>query len=120
MDLTEGIKKRLVRTGQILAFLAVLFLAFNPHSLHALSDQTDGHSHFGFLCNALDTERSSSDSEGGTPSPHADCIHHFDPLVQSPAEQPARDVSVEESPPHFGPARQQILTFDPPPPRVPS
>ncbi len=121
MNLTDGILRRAARTGQIMVFLAALFLAVNPHLLHAQSSDGAGHNHFGFFCEALDTEKSPSDSEDGTQSSHGDCVHHFDPLVRAPIEQsPSYVVSVAASMSYVAPARKLSLGSDPPPPRYPS
>ena len=103
--------------GQMLALLAALFLAVNPHPLHAHADGGTGHGHFGFFCDVLDTDMSPSDSEDGIPASHGDCIHHFDPLVRAPAEFGTLSVSVSVTATHIESGRQQILGFDPPPPR---
>lgn len=103
--------------GQMLAFLAALLLAFNPHPLHAQSSDGAGHSHFGPLCEALDPEKSSSDGMQGS---HGDCMHHFDPMVRAPAGHGVIQTSVAQTRPYVEPARQLVLTSDPPPPRTPS
>jgi hypothetical protein len=117
MDLTEGISRRAVRMGQMLAFLAALFLAVNPHLLHAASDDGAGHSHFGSFCEALDTDKSPSGGEHGMPTSHGDCVHHFDPLVRAPIEHSPSYSSVAVAPLYLAPARQLSLGSEPPPPR---
>ena len=114
MDLTDGIWRRAVRVGQILALLAALFLAVNPHPLHAQADDEAGHSHFGSYCEALDTDKSPS---GDAESTHGDCMHHFDPMARAPIEHADIPRPVAEARPHVDPARQPVLTSDPPPPR---
>ncbi len=118
MDLTSGIMRHATETGRMLALLAVLFLAVNPHAVHAGSGENSGHGHFGSLCLMLDTEQPASNHDGGTLKSHGDCVHHFDPLVQTPTEQPARDASVEMLQPHFTAVRHRVYPFDPPPPRI--
>ncbi len=125
MELIDGIWRRVLGVGQILALLAALFLAVNPHPLHAQSDEGAGHQHFGSYCEALDTEKSSFDGDGGQSgshgaTSHGDCIHHFDPMVQAPAEHGRTYASVTVQPKRSEPRRQQNLGFDPPPPRFPS
>ena len=120
MDLTEGIWQRATRMGQMLAFLAALFLAVNPHPLHAQADGGAGHNHLGFFCDALDTDMSPSDGEDSNPTSHGDCIHHFDPLVRAPIEHGPSYVSLAVAPLYVAPARQLSLGSDPPPPRYPS
>lgn len=117
MDLVEGILRRASRTGQMLAFLAALFLAFNPHSLYALSVNGANHNHSGSFCDVLDTEMSSSDSENHAQGSHGDCIHHFDPLVRAPTVHRLILGPDMIAVPFLGPVRQSILTTDPPPPR---
>lgn len=118
MDFLEGIRRWVTKTGQMLAFLAVLLLAFNPNPLHALAGGDDDHSHTGSLCQMLDSEESSPDQHDGMPSSHGDCVHHFDPMVQAPMEHKTPSASVEPLPPHLEPVPQQTLGFDPPPPRI--
>ena len=120
MDLTDGILRRAARLGQMLAFLGALFLAINPHPLHAQSDGGAGHSHLGFFCDALDTDNSPSGGEDGVPTSHGDCIHHFDPLVRASIEHSPSYLSVATAPLYVAPARQVSLGSDPPPPRNPS
>lgn len=120
MELTEGIVKRAARVGQMLAFLAALFLAVNPHPLHAQSDEAAGHSHLGSYCEAIDAEKSSSDTDDGAQSHHGDCVHHFDPLLRAPIEQSPSFLSVAAPAPYTVSTRQLILTAEPPPPRYPS
>lgn len=120
MDLTEGILRRAARVSHMLAFLAALFLAVNPHPLHAQSDEGAGHSHFGSFCEALDGGKSLPDGKGGPQGFHGDCIHHFDPMVQAPIEQYTAYVSLAAMPLYEAPTRQISLTSDPPPPRSPS
>jgi hypothetical protein len=120
MDLTRGILKQVAQMGQALALLAALFLAANPHSLHAQADDRTGRSHLGSFCEALDTEKSSPDGDVGAQSSHGDCLHHFDPMIRTAVEHHAIDVSAAEAGPKVEPVRRLNLTLDPPPPRNPS
>ena len=125
MDLIDGIWRRALGVGQILALLATLFLAVNPHPVHAQSDEGAGHQHFGSYCEALDAEKSSFDGDGGQSgshgaTSHGDCIHHFDPMVQAPAEHGRFYTSTAVQPQHSQPYRRHSLGFDPPPPRYSS
>lgn len=120
MELAEGITRRAARMGQILALLAALFLAFDPHPLLAQSDAGSGQGHLESFCEALDTDMSQSHGEDGLPSSHGDCTHHFDPLVRGPIEFGIHYVSVGVAPPHSEPVRQQNPASDPPPPRFQS
>jgi hypothetical protein len=120
MDLTEGIFRGMARAGRMLALLAVLFLAFNPHPLHAQSNDGAGHSDVGPQCEALDAEKSSSGGHDGMQGIHGDCLHHFDPLVRAPVHLVAVPRSIAQTSPYGEPARQLALTSDPPPPRNPS
>lgn len=117
MALTEGIRKRAVRMGQILAFLAALCLAFLPHTLHAQSSAGSGHSHFGVLCLGLDMEQAPHHSPNGTSSTHGDCLHHFYSMVQvifdqTPDHEPAASETLYQAP-----ASQLNPSAEPPPPR---
>lgn len=116
----EGIRRRAARAGQVMAFLAALFLSFNLHPPHAHADADGGHGHSGIFCEAHDLGQSSPDGETDKSPSHADCIHHFDPLLRAPAEYGVRYVHRATAPPHIEPLRQEILSFDPPPPRYPS
>ena len=120
MDLTREIMKRAARVGQLLAFLAVLFLAVNPHPLHAQPDDVPGHSQFGLFFEALDGDESSSEGKNGTQSFHGGCTDHFDPMVRAPVGRGAIYNAVAEAGPNVESIRQLILTSDPPPPRNPS
>ena len=117
MDFVEGIRRWVTRTGRVLAVFAVFLLAINPDPLHALSDGDDGHGHSGFLCQTIDTEEPSPDQHDNMPSSHGDCVHHFDPMVQAPAEHHSPSTAAEPPAPHLEPVPQQNLGFDPPPPR---
>jgi len=87
MNLTQAVMRSAHRGAQVAAFVAVLFLALNPVPLLAHSLDSEGHSHFGPLCQALDGERGGHHSEGDETSPHGDCLHHFDLFVRALAAQ---------------------------------
>ena len=120
MELTAGIRLRAARMGQMLAFLAALFLAVAPHGVHAQSGEGAGHSHFGIFCDALDTETSPAHGQDGTPSAHGDCLHHIDSMVRPLFEQSPDHVSAATEPLYEAPLWQLNLTADPPPPRTSS
>ena len=120
MELTDGIWRWAARVGQMLTLLATLFLAVNPLPLHAQVDDGAGHSHFGSFCETLDTDMSPSGGTDGPQGSHGDCMHHFVPMVRAPVEHADISGSAAEARPHVDPARQPVLTSDPPPPRYPS
>ena len=120
MDLTVGKLGRVARVGQVLAFLGALFLAVNPHPIHAQYDEAADHSHLGTLCEPLDAKTSSSDGKNGMPNSHGDCVHHFDPIARASIEQIPSDLSVPTAAIYVSPLRQRSFSSDPPPPRYPS
>ena len=112
MELTEGTRKRAARTGQVLALLAALCLAFLPHMLHAQSSVGTGHSHFGVLCLGVGMEQAPHDSPDGMSSSHGDSMVYviFD---QAPDHGPAASEPLYEAP-----ASQLNPSAEPPPPRT--
>lgn len=120
MELTAGIRRRAGRVGQILAFLAALFLAVMPHASHAVSGEGAGHSHIGGHCDALETEKSPSDSQDCTVPSHGDCAHHIYSMARMLSEQSLDHVPATAEALHEAALRQLSLTTEPPPPRTPS
>jgi hypothetical protein len=112
--------QRLTRLSQVLAFLAVLFMAVSPHQLSAQPDESVDHSNHELLCDGLETYTSSSGGQNDMPTSHGDCLHHFDPLTQEPLLKGPKYVSAGADSLYISPLRQRNFSSDPPPPRHPS
>ena len=115
--ITGKMMKELARGGQLLAFLAVLLVALNPHPLHAQMSQDTDHNHVGFSCESLEAGDSSSDDFAGSQSGHGDCIHHFDSMVGASTAQNLSNFPIASLIIPTGFVGEFRLTSDPPPPR---